>query len=188
MSVATPDAIALSIIIPTLGRRTLRRTLRTIASQDTFADDIEVLVVGDGPRPAARAQFEAEAAAHQNWVYLEHGPEPGWGHSQRMAALSRARGRYVMFINDDDGYAPGALAVIRTAMDEHPGRIVIFKMDRIGILYWRRAELRPGDVSALPSQRQTMYNWRRGSNPVSKAGRRQPTSSELESITHRPPW
>lgn len=147
MSVLAPDELALSIIIPTLGRRTLRRTLRTIASQGTFADDVEVLVVGDGPRPAARAQFEAEAAAHQSWVYLEHGPEPGWGHSQRMAGLSRARGRYVMFINDDDGYAPGALAAIRTAMDEHPGRIVIFKMDRIGILYWRRAELRQGDVS-----------------------------------------
>src|SRR6185369_817272 len=27
---------------------------------------------------------------------------------------------------------------------------------------------RPGDVSALPSQRQTMYNWRRGSKVFTK--------------------
>lgn len=145
MSAESP--IALSIIIPTIGRRTLRRTLRTIEEQETFDDDVEVLVVGDGPRPAARAQFEREAAGHPSWVYLEHGPRPGWGHAQRMAGLAQARGRYVMFINDDDGYAPGALAAIRRAMDEHPGRVVIFKMDRIGILYWRRPVLRQGDVS-----------------------------------------
>jgi glycosyltransferase involved in cell wall biosynthesis len=141
------SAISLSIIIPTLGRRTLSRTLRSISSQDAFGDDVEVIVVGDGPRPAARAQFEREAVKHPNWTYLEHGPQPGWGHAQRMAGLERARGRYVMFINDDDGYAPGALATIRQAMVEHPGRVVIFKMDRIGILYWRRPEIRQGDVS-----------------------------------------
>jgi glycosyltransferase involved in cell wall biosynthesis len=140
-------AIALSIIIPTLGRRTLRRTLQSIASQETFGDDIEVIVVGDGPRPDARTQFEKVATRHPNWVYLEHGPQPGWGHSQRMAGLERARGRYIMFINDDDAYAPNALVTIREAMDDHPGKIVIFKMDRIGILYWRRPELRQGDVS-----------------------------------------
>jgi glycosyltransferase involved in cell wall biosynthesis len=139
--------IALSIIIPTLGRKTLRRTLRSISSQSAYGQDIEVIVVGDGPRPAARAQFEREAAGHPNWVYLEHGPQPGWGHAQRMAGLERARGQYVMFINDDDGYAPEALATLRSAMEEHPGRIVVFKMDRIGILYWRRQELRQGDVS-----------------------------------------
>ena len=108
--------IALTIIIPTVGRRRLARVLRTIESQETFADDVEVIVVGDGPRPQARAIFERAAAKHANWVYFEYGPKPGWGCWQRMEALKQARGRYVMFINDDDVYRPGALRAIRSAI------------------------------------------------------------------------
>lgn len=114
----------LSIIIPTIGRETLARTLASIAQQKLIAGD-EVLVVGDGPQPAAAAIFAASCLPGR---YLD-GPEiHDWGGSQRTAGMRRARGDLLLFMDDDDVYLPGAFERVRAEADR--AALNIFRMER----------------------------------------------------------
>jgi glycosyltransferase involved in cell wall biosynthesis len=113
----------LSIIVPTRGRKTLKRTLRSIARQVQPGD--EVIVLRD-----------------------ETGDS---GDSARMSGMERARGSHLAFMDDDDVYAPGGLEKMRRFAREHPGRIGIFKMEHpVGTTHWRKDEpvLRFANVSS----------------------------------------
>jgi glycosyltransferase involved in cell wall biosynthesis len=113
----------LSIIVPTRGRGTLKRTLRSIAGQVQPGD--EVLVLRDDTGDS--------------------------GDSARMSGMERARGSHLAFMDDDDVYAPGALEKMRQFAREQPGRIGIFKMQHpVGTTHWREGEpvLRYANVSS----------------------------------------
>jgi glycosyltransferase involved in cell wall biosynthesis len=112
----------LSIIIPTRGRKTLERTLRSIAGQLQPGDELLVLCDATGDS----------------------------GDSARMSAMERARGTHLAFMDDDDVYAPGALEKMRRFARDHPGRVGIFKMEHpVGTTHWRGGEpvLRYANVS-----------------------------------------
>jgi glycosyltransferase involved in cell wall biosynthesis len=112
----------LSIIVATRGRKTLKRTLRSIARQVLPGD--EVLVLCDDSGDA--------------------------GDTPRMKAMPRARGSHLAFIDDDDVYVPDALEKLRRFARENPGRICIFKMKHpVGTTHWREDEpvLRHANVS-----------------------------------------
>lgn len=112
----------LSIIVPTRGRKTLERTLRSISGQLQPGD--EVIVLRD-----------------------ETGDS---GDSARMSGMERARGSHLAFMDDDDVYRPGALEMMRRFARDHPGRIGIFKMQHpVGTTHWRDGEpvLRYANVS-----------------------------------------
>jgi glycosyltransferase involved in cell wall biosynthesis len=70
------------------------------------------------------------------------------GDTPRNQTMHRARGTHLLFMDDDDQYARGALARIRRFAEEHPDRIGIFRMrfDH-GLMLWRRPELEFGNVS-----------------------------------------
>lgn len=117
-----PDP-TLSIIVPTRGRKTLERTLRSIAGQLQPGD--EVIVLRD-----------------------ETGDS---GDSARMSGMERARGSHLAFMDDDDVYGPGALEKMRRFARDNPGRIGIFKMKHpVGTTHWRDGEpvLRYANVSS----------------------------------------
>src|SRR5678809_955278 len=87
--------IALSVIVVTKGRETLRRTLESIHRQVTEAD--EVLVVGKGESISAIArEFGCR--------FLEDGPFGNWGQVERQNAMKQARGTHLLFMDDDDYY------------------------------------------------------------------------------------
>ena len=130
-----------SVIIPTAGRQTLARTLKR--HRQASRGDIEVLVVTDGDQPIA------EEIATRFDASLITGPATRrWGNAQRQLGVERARGRYLLFIDDDDGHALGAFRHIRRAVQREPGRIIIFRMRQNGVLIWRRPELVEGNVGA----------------------------------------
>src|SRR2546423_1592900 len=87
--------VTFSVIVPTSGRSTLLGTLESIVSQLEPGD--EVIVVRDGAGD--------------------------WGHSARNAAMPRAKGTHLLFQDDDDQYANGALAEMRRFAREQPDRI-----------------------------------------------------------------
>lgn len=108
------------MIVPTSGRRTLLGTLESIVSQLEPGD--EVIVLRDGARD--------------------------YGHSARNAAMPRAKGTHLLFQDDDDQYADGALAEMRRFAREQPDRIAIFRMRYPdGRLLWADPELRYKNVS-----------------------------------------
>lgn len=138
---SNPDP-SVSIVIPTIGRKTLLRVLGEIIPQ--LSDRDEVLVVGDGSQPEARAMVER---LDLRVKYLEHGPSKNWGHGQRNFAMPLARGEYLMSLDDDDRFSSTGLERIRKAASEHPGRPLMFRiMHNTGVI-WGDKVVREANVS-----------------------------------------
>lgn len=134
-----------SIIIPTIGRPTLTRTLASIREQIRLPGD-EVLVMADGPSPEARQQWEA---AGLRGSYLELPARVGdIGHTARNQAMRHAMGDYLLFMDDDDLYLPGAFAIVRQAIADRPGQVLLFRMQfPDGVRLWQRRVVEFGNVS-----------------------------------------
>lgn len=112
--------MSLSIIIASGGRPTLARTIQSIVPQLDVTD--EIIVVVDQAAP--------------------------WGHASRNRAMRWAKGEWLMFTDDDDTVADGALAVVRAAVRQAPNAAHIFKMAYSdGRTIWTDREVRLGNVS-----------------------------------------
>jgi glycosyltransferase involved in cell wall biosynthesis len=111
-----------SVIVPTIGRRSLAATLASIAEQIEPGDEILVLCNRDDD----------------------------YGNQARQSLLERARGSHLVFMDDDDQFARGAFATMRRFAREHPGRIGIFRMRFLdGRVLWKEPELRRTNVGSL---------------------------------------
>ena len=109
-----------SVIVPTAGRGTLLGTLESIVGQLEPGDEVIVLRDGAGD----------------------------FGHSARNDAMPRAKGTHLLFQDDDDQLANGAIAEMRRFAREQPDRIGIFRMRYLdGRLLWADPELRYKNVS-----------------------------------------
>jgi len=123
--------LRLSIIIPTIGRSLLKRTLESIGSQELMLGD-EVLVAGDGTQTGAEEMFHASKLPGVYISLRSSLGKLGPGHTVRNAVMPRATGDYLLYMDDDDWYLPGAFAVIRNALLENPGKPHLFRMRRLG--------------------------------------------------------
>lgn len=141
----------LSVLIPTPGLgRPLGRCLQSVREQPLLPGD-EVLVIGDtaeGPLPEVEATV---ASFGPQYRYLEHAGQVhtfvgdtdyhSFGHEQLNHGISRARGDLLVFQDDDDIFTEGALAAIRGAATEHPGRPLLFRfVSRFRTLVWGAAK------------------------------------------------
>lgn len=140
---------SLAVITPTCGRETLRDTLASIGHLDPGD---QVIVVGDGVQPDARAAFVEYKAA--GWEYLEADCDPpcSYGNLQRDVAMSAATTDWLMFMDDDDEYVPGALATVRRAVTAAPGVPHIFRMSfgaghhAHGVTLWRHEAVAASNI------------------------------------------
>ena len=112
----TYDETCLSIIIPTYKRPdALARALASVESEFIEGLDVEIVVADNDPKASAKA-FMAQKipTSDANLVYI-HVPEPGVSNA-RNSALSVARGRYILFLDDDmEASSPWAQAMIDAA-------------------------------------------------------------------------
>lgn len=124
----------ISFIVPTVGRASLQRTVDSI---DCWPGD-EILICG----------LPRHIDIHGKSVQILCCPPGGdWGNAERNVGLSVARNPYLAFIDDDDWYAPGARQLQQTAIDQTPGRLVIFSMRYPnGTMLWEDPVLRSGNV------------------------------------------
>lgn len=108
----TPDV---SVIVPTFRREAaLVRAVESGLAQDGVA--VEVIVVDDSPEGSARAAVESLDSR----VRYVHRDEPSGGRPALVRAdgARLARGRYLLFLDDDDVLEPGALGALANALDE----------------------------------------------------------------------
>jgi glycosyltransferase involved in cell wall biosynthesis len=109
-----------TIIVGTAGRKTLRRTLKSITSQLEPGDELFLLRDDSGDA----------------------------GDTPRNQTMHRAAGSHLLFMDDDDVYVPGAFAKMRRFADDNPGRIGIFRMESTtGPKRWRVPRLENRNVS-----------------------------------------
>ena len=127
--------ISFSIIIPTLGKPPLARTLESIRSQPPMPGD-EVLLIqdwGHGGRlisDASQMFYDAKVPG-RTWVG-EPIPDPRCHpHNSpikcppRNEAMLHATGTHMMFMDDDDIYTPGAFEKIRVGVAAFPDRLIL---------------------------------------------------------------
>jgi glycosyltransferase involved in cell wall biosynthesis len=102
----SPDTPVVSVVIPTFHRPVL--LARAIASAlAQTCDDIEVLVVDDGP--SAGASDVVKGAGDARLRYLRHDTTRGAA-AARNTGLRDAQSAFVAFLDDDDTWLPTKLA------------------------------------------------------------------------------
>lgn len=122
----------ISFIVPTIGRKSLAVTLRSIE----LASDDEVLVVGSDVN-----------IDHPQVRCIRCAPGKDWGAVERNYVSPMARGEYLAHIDDDDQYVPGARALMEDATRTTPDRPVLFRMQYPnGITLWSEPKVRCGNV------------------------------------------
>jgi glycosyltransferase involved in cell wall biosynthesis len=124
--------MSLSIIVPTIGRVSLKQTLQSLTHQ--VQEEDEIIVVGDGERISARCLCNLPIRYFEAWR-----PGSRCGAEQRDYGIGQATGDWLAFLDDDDIYTRDALKLIRAALPEIPDRPHIFRMqynDRTGRILW----------------------------------------------------
>lgn len=122
-------SVSFSIIIPTLGRPSLRRTLMSIkhANFDPALD--QLIIIGDGYQPEAKRMANQLAGwiGFNQWCYLQTPRRTGGGKARHMG-FAASMGTHIALIDDDDQYTPHALKGMRDCISVEPDRPHIFKM------------------------------------------------------------
>lgn len=152
----------LSIIIPTLGRPTLRRTLQSIRPQCAPNDEVIVVADRNGDIDSAREQTILYGPRQGALFHVCDAQESDHGYPQRNAGMQIATGKHLVFIDDDDEYVDNGLVLMGAHAADRP---VIFKMQdaTLGVL-WKDTELRYGNVGTpmfvVPNDRERLGTWR----------------------------
>jgi len=115
------EDVTFSVVVPTRGRPSVVRSLASIVEQLEPGDEVLLRCSHDGD----------------------------FGNKARQSMIERAKGTHLLFMDDDDQFARGALESMRRFAREQPGRIGIFRMRYLdGTLLWKDPELRRRNVSS----------------------------------------
>lgn len=136
----------LSIITPTIGRPTLKRLVASVDT--TWLDADEWLIVGDtrhGVEPWVKPYVEELGHPFR---YLEYGKEEScYGHPQRNYAMTQAReGNYLVFNDDTDEFALGAIDMVREEIGRRDVGPMLFSFEIDGGTWSARNNIFPGLV------------------------------------------
>lgn len=155
----------LSIIVSTLGRPHLARTLRSIAEQQPD----EIIVVADLAGNLDHAERVADNFGAA--FYTEVSNEYGRGNAQKTFGITQAQGTHIAFMDDDDSYLPGAIDAMRERATDRP---VIFRMEvgpcvlrgvnhPNGVTLWKRPVLEYANVGTpcflVPNDPNRLGEW-----------------------------
>lgn len=136
--------VSLSFITPTIGRPHLDKVLEILLPQ--FGPGDESLIIGDGPQPEAKKIIEKHSSPYI--TYWEYGPIRNFGNPQRNQALDRAKGQFIVFVDDDDTPEPNCVAMIKNAVAQTPQKPHMFRMHFIqGTILPRGNVFQYGNVS-----------------------------------------
>ncbi|WP_020471405.1 glycosyltransferase [Zavarzinella formosa] len=135
----------LTIILPTIGRVSLARSLKSLQGQLSPSD--ELLLVSDGPANEWIKASLADAGLPGRLIEMPDGPNGDWGHTIRNRLLPTIPTGYVMHLDDDDEYVPGGLDKVRRAIAALPNGLFLFRMEfDEGHVLWQTPEVRFGNI------------------------------------------
>lgn len=139
----------ITVIIPSVGRETLKATLASLVYQLTEADAVVVISEGENYETNATVYALADCYPDLDLTYIER--QGGcWGHPNRNYALDHhVHTSHVWTLDDDDQAAPGAIETLRKHMDDP---WTIFRMTfgpghpANGVTCWRYKQIMLGDI------------------------------------------
>lgn len=162
-----PEDVRLSIVIPTIGRPSLYKTLHSIYTGGISAAD-EIFVAGDGPRGAEAEIIVRAFSSRMPVSYLELPLRQTVGHSQRNHFMRIATGTNLMSIDDDDVYTPGSLTRVKHDIARFDGKILIYKMKSMTRgkpfdLLWKEQKILVGNIGTpmivVPNDKAKLGMW-----------------------------
>ncbi len=119
--------IILSLIIPTLNRpEKLSALVEKISNHST--PEVEWIIVDDS---AQRWKESDSALVGKSQVYLHRGKKLGVS-SARNEGAKKAKGKYLLFLDDDDDFSPTWISDFLQAMDSDP-EVVFCEMIRVNL-------------------------------------------------------
>lgn len=112
------ESALFSIILTTYNRPDLLKdALASVGCQTQR--DFEVILINDNGEPVEHLLAVYDFPI----TYIRQGRNQGLS-AARNAGLALARGRYVVYLDDDDIYLPNHLAVLAEAFEQHPGSVI----------------------------------------------------------------
>lgn len=111
---ASPTSILISIVIPVYNGISLglKKCLDHIWTQALGKDMYEVICVDDCSKDKTKDWIRNEQQAHDNLILIENEVNLRQGGARNVGVL-KARGKYLMFIDQDDFYADNSLQKVR---------------------------------------------------------------------------
>lgn len=109
---------AFSVILTTYNRPDLLRDALASVGRQTLRD-FEVILINDNGEPVESLITDYDFPIS----YIRQGRNRGLS-AARNAGLKQARGRYVVYLDDDDFYLPNHLAVLAEAFERNPHSVV----------------------------------------------------------------
>lgn len=105
-----------SIVIPTFKRpEALRRALGSVEWERVAGHEIEIVIADNDPAASAKDAIAALTVIFETPLVYVHVPEPGVSNA-RNGALAVAKGRYILFLDDDmEACAPWAQSLMDAA-------------------------------------------------------------------------
>jgi len=140
--------MSISVIVPSVGRKTLINTLVSILNQSGFGPDDEIVLVMDG-------YHAPEVTALSDQIkYIELEKRVGdYGNTARDVAIKAAKGTHLVFCDDDDIMAVGAMFQFKGASEADPKTPWVFRMKYgphphalRGYVLWQTPEIKPANV------------------------------------------
>lgn len=139
----------ITVIVPTIGRDTLHKTIQSVAPQLRESDAL--VVVSEGENKNVRQIVKAFSDHYQgfDWGYAyEFGQN--WGHGNRNYILdNHVHTSHVWTIDDDDVATPDAIEAMRAHMDD-PWTVFKMRFEEghfaSGLTIWRAPRITPGDI------------------------------------------
>lgn len=121
----------ISVITPNYnGEKYLPDYLDSLRNQTLSQDKFEVVFIDDGSTDSSREMVDAYSNTIQNLhpLWIEHLGQPG---ELRNIAISRAMGRYVLFLDSDDYLGYEALERLDEFSSKYPSDLTLFQIEGI---------------------------------------------------------
>lgn len=118
----------LSVLLPTINKPTLLRTLQSLSNQAWIPGD-EILVISDDNHRDVMclvANMKSSTLPLRH-VQIDDGPHKDWGHTPRNRCTRLAQGNYLMHIDDDDVVVDNGIEQIRSKLTKIP-TVHMFRM------------------------------------------------------------
>lgn len=145
MSIRNPS---ITYLITSIGRETLKDTLRSLHGQFGFGLD-RIHLYFDGECQNNLDTFTEELSMFGKDIYWEllQNKLGHWGHGIRNRYQFECDTDYIHHMDDDDIYVPSSIPSIRNVLKQHYGKVIIakFRADG-GRIIWKKKDIIFGEV------------------------------------------
>lgn len=140
----------LSVLLTTIYKRTLLRTLQSLEKQAWEAGDEVLLVSDDCHDEVIKLITDTKFNMPIRHIPIKDGPHKDFGHTPRGRTMKKASGNYICHLDDDDIYLSDAIKNMRQSCKQDLKAVHLFRMIRYSdkrIIWTKEGQLKRKHIS-----------------------------------------